>query len=132
MRRSEKRRRGWQHGWRRTPTTNAGPFPAPTSSTLAHGTAVETAIVARLFGAPVLRLEGTVLLAPAEFGHEPAVVVPGQVEPRLAVDPPSPAVEAGATGDVAAGGGAAGDVAAGLVEAEERLRATAARQARLG
>ena len=37
------------------------------SRRLSHGVVVETSILARLFGFRLLRLEGTVVLSPAEF-----------------------------------------------------------------
>ena len=76
-----------------------------TGSSLSDGVVVETVIVARVLGAPLLRLDGTVVLAPG-------VLVRDQVPSRCVVDQRSPV-------------GSLDEVAARLEETSARQRRVA-------
>ena len=80
--------------------------------------------MARLLGAPLLRLHGTVLLAPARFGDEARPVTVDPATPvigELVAELPPGRHPPGSSG-----------TGAGLAEVNDRLRRTSARQARLG
>ncbi len=61
-------------------------------SRLSDGVLVETALVARVLGLRLLRVDGTVLLAPARLHERPVDTTP-TVDPPAAVD--GPAIEPG-------------------------------------
>ena len=91
---SRRRPARWLAGWRHTrrdslpvivhPRAATGPRAADDrSSSLARGVLVDTGLVARLLGLPILRVEGRVTLTPAE-SRVPVETVPVEIDTRPA------------------------------------------------